>query len=312
MKSRISILLCIIILTGTLNCYSKSHKTIERGTDEFRTEIEAINTRTEQLYITENINLLTDLYTEHLTFFPEYKRAIFDKEKLKKFFIDWFRTGDVKAYRKDIYTVEVYSDHVLEIGAFNMSYSSVHHSEGAYKGKYMILWKRDEEGKLNIVSETFSADSYIDPEAVPYASVQVKESNSVSALHNINRELLHEIEAFNAVVLKAVAEGDGDARARGFTNDAILLSNSDSMRVGMDAIRTKMLKTYTPDISFQVKHTYNRIYDLGDYVFVNGHYKGEWGDSARGGKFEGNMSSLMKKTESGNLLMHRQLDNREG
>lgn len=312
MKVKASIILTVFILTGNLNCQSKSQDTTERGTEEFRTEIEAINKRTEQFYKTENIRALIDLYTEQLTFFPEYKPAIYNKEKLKDFFIDWFITGDVKAYRKDIYTVEVYSDHVLEIGAFNMSYSSVHNSEGAYKGKYLILWKRDEEGKLNIVSEAFNADSYIEPEAVPYSSVHVEESNFVSAHSNISRELLNEIEEFNAVVIKAVAEGDGDARAGGFTNNAILLANSDSMRVGMDAIRTKMLKTYTPDISIQVKHTYNRIYDLGDYVFVNGHYEGEWGDSARGGKFEGNMSNLMKKTESGNLLMHRQLENREG
>jgi hypothetical protein len=79
----------------------------------------------------------------------------------------------------------------------------------------------------------------------------------------------------------------------------------------MDAIRPKMLKTYTSSSAFIVKHTYNRIFDLGNYVFVNGHYKGGWGDTTNGGQFEGNMSNLMKRTKNGKLLMHRQAGNRD-
>jgi hypothetical protein len=112
-------------------------------------------------------------------------------------------------------------------------------------------------------------------------------------------------------VLKAVASGDGNTRAEGFTKDAILLSNFDSILVGMENIRPKMLKTYTPNMSYHVKHNYNRIYDLGDYVFVVGQYKGGWGDSTNGGRFEGNMTNLLKRGKNGKLLMHRQAGNRD-
>lgn len=64
-------------------------------------------------------------------------------------------------------------------------------------------------------------------------------------------------------------------------------------------------------MSFVVKHYYNRIYDLGDYVFVVGQYKGGWGNSTKGGRFEGNMSNLLKRTKEGKLLMHRQAGNRD-
>jgi hypothetical protein len=79
----------------------------------------------------------------------------------------------------------------------------------------------------------------------------------------------------------------------------------------MDAIAKHMRKTYRPGTSFAVKHQYFKIYDLGDYVFINGHYKGGWGDSNNGGRFEGNMSNLMKRNGKGKLLMHRQLSNRD-
>ena len=213
-------------------------------------------------------------------------------------------------YKKKISVAEVYSDHLLELGTFSIHYSSIKNPRGEYKGNYMVLWKSDDKGKLSIISETFGADTYIEPEVVPYASVQVEETN-FTAIDNVNKKLIAEIEAFDAVVLKAVANGDGNARAEGFTPDAILLSNFDSIRMGMENIRPKMLKTYTPNASFIVKHNYYRIYDLDDYVFVTAHYKGGWGDSTNGGRFEGNMSNLLKRTKNGKLLMHRQAGNRD-
>ena len=59
----------------------------------------------------------------------------------------------------------------------------------------------------------------------------------------------------------------------------------DSIAVGMEVIGPKMLKTYKPGTSYVVKHTYSRIYDLGDYVFINGHYKGGPANSPNGGGF---------------------------
>lgn len=310
MKIIIRISLIVITLT-CIHYYSKGQSTNQKTADELRKEIEAINSRTQQLYITENIDPLISLYADEFTFFPEYKPAIFEIRKLKSFFSDWFKEGNIKTYKKKIYTVELYSDHILEIGTFNLNYSSIHNSNGEYNGKYMILWKRNINGNLNILSETFGADKYIAPEVIPYADVQIEETNVVPKHNTISKHLLSEIEEFNAVVLKAVAEGDGNARANGFTNDAILMGNSDTIRIGMEAIRPKMLKTYTPETSYIVKHTYYRIYDLGNYVFVNGHYKGGWGDSLDGGRFEGNMSNLMKRSKNGKLLMHRQAGNRE-
>src|SRR5688572_2110364 len=299
----------LIIALASLNIDLKSQSTT-KNSDDSRIELESINSRIEQLYLTEDVNALTSLYAIQFTFFPEYKPAIFESKRLKKFFKDWFTGGDVKRFKKKILAVEIYSDHLLELGTFSLHYSSIKNPQGEYKGNYMVLWKSDNDGKLSIVSETFGADTYIEPEVVPYADVQVEETN-FTAIDNANKKLIAEIEEFDAVVLKAVANSDGNARAEGFTKDAILLSNFDSIRVGMENIRPKMLKTYTSNMSYIVKHYYNRIYDLGNYVFVSGQYKGGWGDSIKGGRFEGNMSNLLKRTKHGKLLMHRQAGNRD-
>lgn len=302
------IVILILTLTGTLNTDLKSQSVI-KDLGEYRLKLEALNSRIEQLYVTKDVNTLTGLYASKFTFFPEYKHAIFENKALRKFFDDWFTAGDVSIYRKKIYTVEAYSDHLLELGTYSLHYSSIKNPKSEYKGNYMVLWKSDNDGKLSIISETFGSDTYIEPEVVPYADVQVEETN-VTAIDNINKKLISEVEEFDAVVLKSVANGDGNARADGFTTDAILLSTFDSIHVGMENIRPKMLKTYTPNVSYIVRHYYNRIYNLGDYVFVVGQYKGGWGDSTKGGRFEGNMSNLLKRTKNGKLLMHRQAGNR--
>jgi ketosteroid isomerase-like protein len=307
MKTRITLMVALILCTVI---HSKAQSRINKTTDEVRIEIEAINSKIEQLYQTENVQLLVNLYAEQLTFFPEYKPAVFDSKKLKSFYTDWFKTVQTKSYKKKIYKVEVLSNYILEMGNFNSAYITATNSPLYYNGKYMILWKRDKKGNLRIVSEAFGSDKYIEPENVPYSAVQVQENN-LEAKDDISKELMAEIEEFNAEVIKAVMDGNGEARAKGFTKDGIYMPHFDLILDGMDAIRPYMLKTYTPGSLIKVKHTYNRIYDLGEYVFVNGHFKGSWGDTTNGGKLEGNMSNLMKRNENGMWLMHRQIGNND-
>jgi ketosteroid isomerase-like protein len=304
----ISVLL-LITLTGALPIDVKSQR-ITKNLADSRLELEAVNRRIEQLYVTEDVKALTSLYASEFTFFPEYKPAIFELKTLNQFFKDWFTAGDIKLYKKKIATLEVYADHLLEIGTFSFQYSSSKKPPGEYKGNYMVLWKSDNDGKWSILSETFGADTYVEPDVMPYADVEV-EKTTFTALDHVNKKLIAEVEEFDAVVLKAVATGDGKARAEGFTMDAILVSTFDSIHVGMETIRPKILKTYTPTMSYLVKHYYNRIYDLGEYVFVVGQYKGGWGDSTKGGRFEGNMANLLKRIKTGKLLMHRQAGNRD-
>lgn len=276
MKSRITITSVIIILICAVNYSSKSQAAINSSVAQTQIEIEAINNKIEQLYISKNANSLIRLYTKELAFLPEYKPAIFNIEELKRFFSDWFKAGDIKAYKKKIYRVEVYGDYILEMGTFMMNYLSRHQLQGEYNGKYMVVWRNGNGKKLSIVSETFGANKYLEPEDVPFADVKVEASNFV-AKNNVSKQLQKEVEEFNAKLLKAVAEGDANTRANGFTNDAILMASFDSTRVGMNAILTKMFKTYTPETSYKVKHTYNRILDLGDYVFITAHYEADGG-----------------------------------
>ena len=123
--------------------------------------------------------------------------------------------------------------------------------------------------------------------------------------------MMTKVRKWNEEVIRDVRTGDGNARADGFTQDGIYMPHFNSMIIGVDSIRKYMLKTYNPAAKVYVQHTYHAIYDLKEFVLVNGHFKGGWGDKDNGGTFEGNMSNLRKKGKDGKFLMHRQLANND-
>jgi ketosteroid isomerase-like protein len=306
---KISILVSAALLLLCTATHSKRQHITHAVVDPL-IEIKKSNEQFEQAVLNRNADSVVSFYAENLTFFPEYKPALFDNKRLRAFYNDWFRVVNISAYKKKTVKVEAISNYLLEIGTFRISYSFVPDSMREYTGKYMMLWKRDGQGRLRIVSETFGSDKYISAEQVPYAGVEVEETSLVSK-NEVPEAVYAEVEAFNARVIKAVEEGNGNERAAGFTKDGIYMPHFDTTLVGIEAIKPYMLKTYKPGGGLFVKHTFNRVYDLGDYIFVNGHFKGSWRNAARAGTFEGNMSNLMKRQKNGLLLMHRQIGNND-
>jgi uncharacterized membrane protein (DUF106 family) len=79
MKAKITLIVALII---SLVVDLKAQSSINKITAEPQKEIEAVNNKIEQFYQSENADSLTSLYTEQLTYFPEYKPAIFDTKNL--------------------------------------------------------------------------------------------------------------------------------------------------------------------------------------------------------------------------------------
>jgi hypothetical protein len=89
--------------------------------------------------------------------------------------------------------------------------------------------------------------------------------------------------------------------------NGIYMPHFDRMLVGMDVIRPYMLKTYRPGTLAYVKNTYREIFNLGEFVFINGQFKVGWDNARNKGSFQGNMSNLMERGKDGKLLMLCQL-----
>ena len=269
-------------------------------------ELEAINRRIEDDYLKEKADSILGFYDKAFTYLPEYKPVIYDTGDLKQFYSDWFRAIHIESYIKKIYRVENMGAYVLETGNFVLSYSKKSGPGLQYRGKYMIIWKRSISGKLKIISEAFGSDTFIKPEDMPYAMVVVKETRVLDK-NMVSEKLRPCIEAFDKGVVKAVLSGDGEARANEFTSDGMYMPHFDPIQAGMEMIKPYMIRTYTPGVISFVKDSYREIFDLGDFVFLSGHFKVRFDNGINKGSFEGDMSDLMKRDGNGKLLMYCQL-----
>lgn len=294
-----------------LSCCAQEPQDIYSDGTGMRARLDSMNSRRSSLFLQKDADALVEHYDAGLTYYPEYKPAIFSRAALHRFFRDWFSQGDIRSCQKDICKVEVFDSCILEIGTFEMGYTAPGTNQAQeYKGKYMTIWKTGGGGRLAILSEAFSADRYVGPEDMPYAAVNVKETNVAPDYGALDPSLLAEIEKQNDDVISAVVRGSGPDRASGFADDGIYMPHFDTILAGMSAIRPYMLKTYHPEAKFRVKHHFYRIFDFGNIVLINGHFDGGWGNEKDGGVFTGNMSSLLRRGQ-GRLLMYCQLPNND-
>ena len=281
------------------------------GVAAMHSRLDSMNRLITGFFLQRDADAMVTYYDAALTYYPEYKPAIFSTTALNRFFRDWFRQVDIRRYQKRIYKVDVFDSCILEIGTFEMGYMAHGASQAQeYNGKYMTIWKKKSGGQLAILSEAFSADKYVEPEAMPYAAVPVKDTTIVADDAALDQALLAEIDQQNKDVISAVVRGDGNDRANGFVEDGIYMPHFDTILTGMSNIRPYMLKTYHPEAKFRVKHHFYRIFDFGKVVAISGHFDGGWGHEKDGGVFTGNMLSLLKRAQ-GRLLMYCQLPNND-
>ncbi len=297
----------IITLIGFVFCQSCAQlvKRPVRMHDEGNA-IELINQKIEYCYQKGNVDSLLKFYAKTFTCSPEYKPVIEDADTLRKFFTGWFYTTHIEKYQKTIYETQRLSNYLLEIGNLKLTYSTTEKKSDNYTAKYMIMWQKHKDGGFSILSEIFGSDKNIEPEDMPYASVEISDNRTLEK-NVLDKRLSPEIESFDRDMIKDILSGNGEGRAQEFAKDGIYMPHFDSMQIGMDMIRPYMLKTYNSANLAYVQNKYREIFNLGDYVFLNGHFKVGWDNAQTKGDFQGNMSNLMKRDTDGKLKMYRQL-----
>ncbi|HEY4874844.1 MAG TPA: hypothetical protein VIH86_04680, partial [Puia sp.] len=161
-----------------------------------------------------------------------------------------------------------------------------------------------------ILSEIFGSDKSIDPSKMPYASVAVKE-NGLLKKNMLRKDLGVEMQIVDTVMVQSILNGDGATRAKGFADDGIYMPHFDKMQIGMKEIKPYMVKTYQRGFITEVINTYHEIFAVGEFVFLDGHFKVYLENANGRSSFEGDMSNLMIR-KNGKLLMLRQLAHNDG
>lgn len=272
-------------------------------------QLATLNQQISRWYQQQQVDSIIQFYDKKVTFMPEYKPALYDVKSVSNFYKDWWSTTTIEKYQKNIFEVYSFDNYVVEIGTFELDYTQNKSNLKEYDGKYMILWQKSNTGQWTILSEIFNANKYLKASESPYATISVKETTTLPQ-PNVPTTLKEEILERNKWLKKVVETGDGPARVKGFMTDAVYLPHFQPMKIGLAEIEPYLLKIYRPEAKLYTNQHICQIYDFGDFVLTNGHYKGGWG-SENGGTFEGNMMNLYKRNEAGKLLMYRQLTNND-
>jgi len=277
---------------------------------DLRERISAINLQIDKWYQEKKVNSFMDLYHKDITFCPEYKPAIFNKTRLKKFYADWWQISTVNSYQKNIYEVKSFGDFVLEDGHFTLEYLDLDGISKQYDGMYFVIWKQDIKGRLSILSEGFCSDKYRQAMEMPYAKMEVEEQLDFPK-NNIPKPLSKMIYEANDASIRIIESGDSEARITGFTDDAIYLHHYEKMMVEKEVLSSYLRKTYTAEAGIYVSHKLGRCYDFGNgYALVHGHYKGGWKVNG-GGTFEGNFLNIQRVEKDKTLKTYRSWTNND-
>ena len=268
----------------------------------------AVQTRNKQIavdLIKGDVGSLSRLYTVDCSYLPEFGPTINGRVRLSDFYRTWLKNSRIITYSKSIYEVEPISNYLLETGNLTIHYKMGLDADREYRGKYMVIWKRDQAGQINIYAEAFGADHQVDVTDVPYPAGDVS-ANQPTEDFMVRQTLKPALQDYDKKVVSGVVAGDGASRAAGFTNDGIYMPHFDPMQIGMKAIRPYMLKTYYPHTISYVKDTFRELFDTGEFILLTGHFHVILNNPGKT-SFDGNMLNLMKRGNDGKLLMYRQL-----
>lgn len=282
--------------------------TVAYGGSAERT-IQANNKELGVLFTQGKVDELVNFYVDEPNVMFELKPAIFNRHDLFTFYQHYFKKNSVDTYKKEILEVLPVEGYIIELGRVSQQSTALHNKKQKkhYVAKYLTLWQQV-NGKYKIHSEIFNSIQALSPEELPYSDLKVIETKKTMYLpDNIDDKLYGVIERVNADALRAVNIGDPLARTDGFSDKVIVGRIGKDWLMSKDLLEPEIHKVYIPENRIHAWHRYYAAVDLGQYIFIVGHFKGGFGDRNTGGAFEGNFIILYEQSRDGRWRIFREL-----
>ncbi len=286
------------------------HDHLETNADleKIKIELQKVNQSYSAALIQKNLKVVMNYYTKNSVVMPEFHSALYHQPAIKKYFATLFSEAQIEGLQKEIYEVKMLKDMILEIGTYQLRQKS----KANIKGKYMIVWERNKQGKLQINTEAWGSTQYIERHQAPYAENPRAEHTQYPTPTSPNPALVEELARQNSFIHQHVLGRDGGTHAAIFTEDAIFMHYYQPLILGMDKIKLYLIAHESPKVSvdsLQIKAS--KIIDLGDFVIEHGYYSVNWSDGINGGKGIGKSINIWKREEKGVLKIYRQMVNHD-
>lgn len=304
-----------LLITVLLLFFAKSfsQEKLVKNADQWKEKLEIINNQLADAFVNKDIDVIMKYYdSREPTCMPEFHMALYTKEGIQFYYEQWFNNVTIKAYKRDIYEVQLFKNHLVEIGTFTNEFIKPDGDLLVYKGKYMNVWRIEKNQDLTLISEIWGANSVVDKSNFSF----IKPQASIMPRLKIGKTIEDEVNKRNDLIAKLVTKREGEKHATElFTQDAIYMTYDTPMLIGMENIKPYFIEHEKPNgvaIDF-IKISASAIISLDKFVLEYGYYyvNVSWDNKKGKDTVTGKSVNLWRRDENGVLRLYRQMVNHD-
>ncbi|HZY38065.1 MAG TPA: nuclear transport factor 2 family protein [Mucilaginibacter sp.] len=295
--------LLLLFFAATLSHFATAQK---QDTAFYLKKISLTNNQMGRALVKKDIRQLMKQYDADAVLMPEFHVTVFGKPAIIKYYRQVLDSANVTLCDRRVYDLTVMKGYVIETGYFTWKLIKKDAPEYDYNGKYLRIWKTDNEQNLSLHAEIFGSVSNVSRPQVPVSGYVAPDTTSFPRPEA--NTIVLTINKLNSQVAGLVRKGDGAAFAAYYTDDAIYMPYYEPMRIGKKSISDYYTGHENPASGIDCVHIgTTKVTDLGDYVLVNGFYNVHWQSGSNSGTVTGKNISIWKRTAAGKLLIYRQM-----
>lgn len=268
-------------------------------------DLKTINTQMADALVHKDVKTLMRYYAEDAVYMPEHSKTLFRKNDIRRYYEQRFSTTSINDFKKQIFRTEVIKNYLIETGTFTSTIIKEGKAPYPYNGKYLNVWKTNEQGHLQLVSEIWGGTGY--PERA-----NLYEPGGTWMPKLKKDDLTKEVIARNGLITHAVVNRNAVEQSNYFMEDALYMPYYDTLYIGRKKIEHYFSAHYNPNVAFDtLMISTSKIINLDDVVIEYGYYYIVWNDSKNNGAITGKSTNIWRRNEKGDLMMYWQMVNHD-
>lgn len=246
---------------------------------------------------TGSFEAISDLYDQESLLMTDYNPLIVNKDNIKTYYDTVFARQDIKEYHRETIDVLEFTKRIIEIGLF----TKIFENSEKLEGKYLNVWKKNEQGRLKLRAESFG---YLGPIDNPTIFLVPEAAIATPKVITIPREL----EAYMVLGKNNVIARIPEKTADSYTDDAIYLPFADTIKTGKSVLIDHYKSYYHNPAKIDSLELMTYAYDKleNGYIKYGGFYV-DWTVPGFSGSTAGNGISYWRREKDNSLRIHRQI-----
>ena len=265
----------------------------------------------EHAFKSENPQFILKYYDNDVRLMPEANPTIFSADHARLYFQTLFERFEIEHYvRTHAETLDM-GEQMAEFGFFSLKLIEKSGAKRDLEGKYLNLWRKQDDGTLNIIADIWNFDKITEGFSF---SGQLTFSNIpsiVTALGPrvfVDTPLLVELKALSLFNTHAIMTRDKNLISRLNAHDAVLYPNYGKVLSGMDEIKAfwDVHMDRLPPFAF-LRNNFDKVDVLENYIVQYSTHIVSWQTGKHSGINTGKHIRILKRESNGSLKTYRRI-----